>query len=130
MAENAGKAVSKYSKEELAKKWANLKNKLSRVRDEAEVMGQKTFTGLSTWGTFSLAYYARRRRQLAGKSVTFDKKGRVDAFFWPGLAVAVFGVTPFSGSAGPYVTGAGAGIMCAGSVDFIDKMAKDHHEKK
>lgn len=117
-------------KEDLAKKWVNLKNRLSRVAKEGEAIAMKTAQVGTNLGGFAVAYYWRRRRQLAGKKITFDKKGRVDAFFWPGLGIAAFGVTPLSGEAGPYMAALGSGVAAAGMTDFIAKMAQDHHDKK
>lgn len=130
MATQALEASKSMSKEKLAQKWANLKGRLSRAAKQGEEIARRAMVGVTTVGAFAAAYYWRRRRQLAGKGVTFDKKGKVDAFFWPGLVVAAFGVTPFSGEAGPYVTALGSGVACAGTVDYIDQMAKDHHAKK
>lgn len=130
MASAALDQAKDMKKDELAKKWANLKGRLARVAKEGQAIAMKGMQVAANLGGFAAAYYWRRRRQLAGKAVTFDKKGRVDAFFWPGLAVAAFGITPLSGEAGPYVAALGSGVAAAGTVDFIDKMARDHHEKK
>jgi hypothetical protein len=43
--------------------------------------------------------------------------------------VAAFGATPFAGDAGRYLVSAGVGVASAGSVDFIDGLARDHHNK-
>lgn len=124
-------ALSKLpDKETLARKWASLKSRMSNLQKAAERTATNVMVSGTTFGSFGLAYYLRRRRQLAGKGVTFDKKQKVDAFFWPGLAVAIAGATPLLGDAGRYAGAAGVGLMCAGSVDYIDGLAKEHHAKK
>ena len=116
-------------KETLAKKWLALKSRFANIREAAEATTENIVVSGTTFGSFSLAYYLRQRRKLAGKQVTFDKKGKVDAFFWPGLVIAVVGATPMLGKASRYAGGAGVGLMCAGSTDYIAQMAKEHHDK-
>lgn len=135
MTTTAAVAEKKFSKEQLARKWASLKGQLQKAQEVGTEMASRTFSGMAGLGTFSLAYYYRRRRQLAGKRVTFDKgkdgalNGRADAFFWTGLGIAALGITPLAGDAGRHVVSAGIGMASAGSVDFLDKLAEDHHKK-
>lgn len=117
-------------KASLARKWMAAKSALKNIRETAEETATNVFVSGTTFGSFGLAYYLRQRRKLAGKSNTFDKKGKVDAFFWPGLVVAAIGATPIAGKASRFVGGAGVGLMCAGSTDYLNQMAADHHAKK
>lgn len=116
-------------KETLARRWIALKSRFSNIQKVAEETTENVVVGGATFGSFGLAYYLRQRRKLKGQRNTFDKKGKVDAFFWPGLAVAIAGATPLLGRAGRYAGAAGIGLMCAGSTDYIADMAKEHHDK-
>lgn len=117
-------------KETLLRRWNGMKSALRNIKEQAEETATNVFVSGTTFGTFSLAYYIRQRRKLAGKQLTFDKKGKVDAFFWPGLVVAGLGATPLAGKASRYVGGAGTALMCAGATDYLSQMAAEHHAKK
>lgn len=123
-------AIAKLDKATIAQRWIGLKNKLAKAQKVGTEIATKALQSGTTVAGFGALLYWRERRKLAGKSVTFDKKGRVDAFFWPGLAVAIAGCTPFTGEAGPYVTALGSAGMCVGSVDWVKQLALDHHNKK
>lgn len=116
-------------KETLARKWVSLKSRFANIQKAAEETTENIVVSGTTFGSFGLAYYFRQRRKLAGKQVTFDKKGKVDAFFWPGLVLAAAGATPVFGKGSRYAGAAGVGLMCAGSTDYIANMAKEHHDK-
>lgn len=116
-------------KETLARKWMALKSRFGNIQKAAAETTENVVVSGTTFGTFSLAFYLRQRRKLAGKRNTFDKKGKVDAFFWPGLAIAIAGATPLLGKAGRYAGAGGVGLMCAGSTDYLSEMAKEHHDK-
>jgi hypothetical protein len=117
-------------KETLARRWLSMKASLRNAKEIAEETATNVFVGATTFGSFSLAFYHRQRRKLAGKQLTFDKKGKVDAYFWPGLVLAGIGATPLAGKASRYVGGSGIGIMCAGATDYLSQMAAEHHAKK
>lgn len=116
-------------KETLARKWMALKSRFSNIQKVAAETTDNIVVSGTTFGTFSLAYYLRQRRKLKGQRNTFDKKGKVDAFFWPGLVVAALGATPLLGKAGRYAGAGGVGMMCAGATDYLAEMAKEHHDK-
>lgn len=122
--------IAKLDKATLAQRWIGLKNKLAKAKEVGTEIATKALQVGTTFTSFSALYYWRVRRKLAGKRNTFDQAGKVDAFFWPGLAAAVLGVTPLLGEAGRYVSGAGVGAMCVGATEFIEKMATEHHNKK
>jgi hypothetical protein len=120
--------IKTLDREGWAKKWASLRGQLSRAQE----VTASTVKNLAVSGTvvasFSLSYYARRRLQLKGKRVTFDAKGNIDAFFWPGLVAALVGSTPLLGEASPYLMASGVGAMCSGATSMIDKIAEEHHK--
>lgn len=123
-------AIAKYGdRNRWAARWSSLKGKLDRVVEEGREIASKALQAGGGFATFGALYYWRRRRELAGKRVTFDEAGKVDGFFWPGLAIAAAGVTPLLGDAGKYVVPLGVAAMCCGSVGMIDKLAVEHHAK-
>jgi hypothetical protein len=119
--------IKLYDRETWAKRWHSLYAKLQGSQATAVRIATNLGVAGTTTGTFAVAYYARKRLQLAGKRVTFDAAGRIDGFFWPGLALTIVGSTPVLKEAGPFAMGAGIGMMCAGVTGVADQLAKDHH---
>lgn len=110
-----------------AQRWAGLKGKLDRVVEEGREIASKAVQAGGNIATFGALYYWRERRRLAGKRNSFDEAGKVDAFLWPGLAIAVAGVTPLLGDAGKYVVPIGAAAANVGLVGILNKLALEHH---
>lgn len=116
------------SKEKLLNRWKALSSRLSNMRETAQEMGKRTIVSGVTAGSAWGARYWWTRRKLAGKRNTFDEKGKINAFFWPGVATAVLGITPVLGEAGPYVAALGTGVAIAGGIDAVDEIATEHHK--
>lgn len=127
MAMNSAAIAKTTTKEKAVSRWMNLRNKLARGQAVVEESLEKVGTTAATYGSFAALFYLHERRRLKGKRNTFDKAGKFNAYFWPGLAAAVIGVTPLAGKAGRYLAGAGVGAMAVGSVPAIQKLAAEHH---
>ncbi len=120
-------ALVKKSKPSLAAMVSRAQGQLVRIKEEASEIADKAVNSTASLGSFGLAYYVRRRIQLKGKRVTFDKAGKFDVFLISGAALMIAGISPFLGEAGRVVANVGAGVASAGLVDTIDKIATDHH---
>lgn len=125
-----GAIAQQASGSKWGQRWLTLKNRFAKIQEQGEESLMRAGEAGAGLGTFGILYYWRVRRQLEGKRVTFDEGKKIDAFFWPGLAATILGATPLLGQGGRILVGAGLGAMCAGAVDYIADMAKEHHAKK
>lgn len=117
--------AAKNSKEKIATKLANVRNRLARASDVAKETGSRFGTTASTFGAFAASRIYSEYRRHKNQRNTFDKKGRFHWAFWLGAPAAVVGITPWSGAGGRYLAAGGTGMMCAGAIPNLDKFAKD-----
>lgn len=121
---------AKATKEQAVNRWQSLESKLKRIQTEGvETLKRLGLVGTG-FGTFSLTLYLKERAKLAKKRTTFDEAGKVDIAFATGMGLAALGVLPILGDAAPFVAVGGLGVAQAGAVDFIQKTAVEHHNKK
>lgn len=128
--ESQSKGALVRAVETLSRRGASFKAQWEKGKLVAAATAEN-FAGVGTGAvSFGGLFYLRRRRVHKGKRNTFDKGGKIDAFFWPGLVVSVVGCIPFMGVDKPLVPSmlraAGQSSMFVGMTDFIDAMALKH----
>lgn len=119
--------LARKSRTSLASMAHRARLQLDRIKDDKEEIETKVLSSTTALGTFGLGHYVRRRLQLKGKRISFDKAGKIDAFAVTGAAMMIAGISPWLGDAGKIVAQAGAGLCSAGLVDTINRMAEEHH---
>jgi hypothetical protein len=107
--------------------WEEGKKVMTYVAEEGAI------TGVQTIG-FAGLFYLSRKRKYQGKRNTFDKKGKINAYFWPGLVLSIVGLIPIMGTEHRLVPGMIGGLgkaaMFVGMTDALDKAAAEAAAKK